>query len=105
MRAFLARRWFLLALGAGVPLAYLRPDWFRPWLDRLPLPAVLALSLFLVAWGLEARRLYGALLRPGAALCALAVSYGALPLLAWLASPLLPLPDLRLGLLVCASVP
>ena len=40
--------------------------------------------------GLEGRRLWRAVARPAAALWALAVSYGALPLLAWLASPLLP---------------
>jgi sodium/bile acid cotransporter 7 len=102
---FLGRRWFLLVLAAGVGLACARPGWVRPATDRLPLRAVVALSLFLVAWGLEGRRLYRMMLRPAAALWAVALSYGAVPLLAWLAGPLLPLPDLRLGLLVIASVP
>jgi sodium/bile acid cotransporter 7 len=105
MRDFLVRRWFLLALVAGLTVAYARPGWLRPGVERLPLRVVVGLALFLMAWGLESRSLYRALVRPTAALWALAVSYGALPLLAWLASGLLPQPDLVLGLLVCASVP
>jgi sodium/bile acid cotransporter 7 len=66
---------------------------------------VVAISLFLTAWGLESRSLYRALVRPGPALWALFVSYGALPALAWASGFLLPLPDLRVGLLLIASVP
>jgi sodium/bile acid cotransporter 7 len=77
----------------------------RPWAGRPPLPALVALSLFLVAWGMEGRSLYRAAVRPWAALWAVAVSYGALPALAWLAGPLLPLPDLAVGLLIITSVP
>jgi hypothetical protein len=79
MRHFLARRWFLALLTLGVGLALLRPDWLRPAVDRLPLRGVVALSLFLVAWGLEGRRLWRAVTRPAPALGALALSYGALP--------------------------
>jgi sodium/bile acid cotransporter 7 len=105
MLHFLARRWFLLVLGAGVGLALVRPGWVRPWLDPLSPQAVVATSLFLTSWGLESRSLYRALVRPGPALWALAVSYGALPALAWAAGPLLSLPDLRVGLLLITSVP
>jgi sodium/bile acid cotransporter 7 len=105
MRTFLARRWFLLLLTAGLGLAVLRPGWLRPAADRLPLRGVVALSLFLVAVGLEGRRLWLAVTRPAPALAALAIAYGALPALACLAGRLLPSPDLRLGLLVIASVP
>jgi sodium/bile acid cotransporter 7 len=105
MRNFLARRWFLLLLALGVALALARPGWLRPLGERLPLRGMVALSLFLVAWSLEGRRLWAALRRPAPALWALAVSYGALPALALLAGPLLPLADLRVGLLIIASVP
>ena len=101
----LVRRWFLLVLGAGVGLAWARPGWVRPWVGPLPPQAVVATSLFLTAWGLESRSLYRALVRPGPALWALAVSYGALPALAWAAGSLLSQPDLRVGLLLIASVP
>jgi sodium/bile acid cotransporter 7 len=105
MRAFLAKRWFVLLLLGGVALAWARPVWVRPWAGWPPLPALVALALFLVAWAMEGRSLYRAAVRPGAALWAVAVSYGALPALAWLAGPLLPLPDLAVGLLIIASVP
>src|SRR5262249_25493788 len=102
---FLARRWFLLLLGAGLALALGLPGVLKPWAERLPLRGAVALSLFLTAWGLEGSRLGGALTRRWAALGALALGYGLVPALAWAAGPLLPLPDLRLGLLVIASVP
>jgi len=105
MRDFLARRWFLLLLAASVGLALLWPQPLRPWVDRLPTRGVVSLSLFLIAWTLPGSRLVTALLRPAGALWALTVSYGLLPLLACLLGPLLPLPDLGLGLLLCASVP
>jgi sodium/bile acid cotransporter 7 len=105
MRAFLSRRWFLVLLTAGVGLGLARPGWLRPFAEHFPLRAAVALSLFLAAWGLEARRLWGALARPAAAGWALAVSYGALPGLAWAFGPLLPSPGLRLGLFLIASVP
>jgi predicted Na+-dependent transporter len=105
MLSSLAKLWFVLLLAGGVALAWARPGWVRPWAGRPPLPALVALSLFLVAWGMEGRSLYRAAVRPWAALWAVAVSYGALPALAWLAGPLLPLPDLAVGLLIIASVP
>jgi sodium/bile acid cotransporter 7 len=105
MLSSLANRWFVLLLAGGVALAWARPGWVRPWVGWPPLPALVALALFLVAWGMEGRSLYRAAVRPGAALWAVAVSYGALPALAWLAGPLLPLPDLAVGLLLIACVP
>jgi solute carrier family 10 (sodium/bile acid cotransporter), member 7 len=105
MRAFLLRRWFLLFVTVGVGLALARPGWLRPFTQRLPLRPAVALSLFLTAWGLEARRLWGALARPAAAFWALAVSYGALPGLAWGLGHLLPSADLSLGLFLMSTVP
>ena len=105
MRSFLSHRWFLLLLSAGLALAVLRPGWFRPLGDRLPLRLVVALSLFLMAWGLEGRRLWLALTRPAGVLWALAISFAFLPLLALLAGFLLPNSDLKLGLLIIACVP
>jgi sodium/bile acid cotransporter 7 len=105
MSSFLAKRWFVLLLLAGVVLAWLRPEWVRPGVSRLSPRAVVAAALFLAAWSLHSNSLYRALVRPWAALWALAVSYLALPLLAWLFGGLLPLADLRVGLLIIASVP
>jgi sodium/bile acid cotransporter 7 len=104
MRRFLAKRWFLLLLCGGVTLTFIRPEWVRPAVAWLPPRGVVAVALFLMAWGLDSRRLYIAAVRPWPALWAVAVSYVALPLFALLAGTLLPL-DLALGLLIIASVP
>jgi sodium/bile acid cotransporter 7 len=105
MRPFLIKHWFLLLLVAGVGLSWLLPGLARPLADWLPVPAVVALSLFLTTWGLDSRRLWQALRRPWAALWALVVGYGALPPLAWLFGRLCPHPDLAFGLVLMASVP
>lgn len=106
MRDLLLKRWFLLLLLMGVTLSVVRPDWLRPWISRVPPKAVVAAALFLMAWGLEGRSLLRTLARPLPALWAVVISYGALPAMAWLAGRLLPAPDdLRIGLLISASVP
>src|SRR5689334_18012096 len=105
VRAFLARRWFLLLLAAGVGLAAVWPAGARPAMARVPLRGVVALSLFLMALGLEGRRLAAALRRPLPVLAGLLISAGAVPALALAAGAMLPGDDLRLGLLVIASAP
>lgn len=105
LRAWLLRRWFLLLLAAGLGVALLRPEWLLPLAAALPLRAVVALSLLLMAWSLEGQRLTDAVRRPGGIGLALLVSFVLLPLLALLLAPLLPLVDLRLGLLLIACVP
>jgi len=105
MREFLARRWFLLLLSGAIGLALLWPGSVHPVVSRVPDRLVVILSLFLMSWSLPASRLIGTLRRPGAALWAVTVSFGLLPGLAWLLRLLLPLPDLEIGLMICASVP
>jgi solute carrier family 10 (sodium/bile acid cotransporter), member 7 len=106
MTQFLAKRWFLLSLLGGLGLAALWPAALRPWTALLPSRVVVAVALFLMAWSLESRSLGRSLVRPWPALWAAAISYGAVPLLALGAGWLLPGPDdLRVGLLLMASVP
>jgi sodium/bile acid cotransporter 7 len=105
VKELLRKRWFLLLLLAGLTLACLRPQWLKPATAWLEPRLIVAVSLFLMAWGLESRSLFQALARPLPALWALFISYSALPALAWSASRLLPVADLRLGLLIIASVP
>src|SRR6516164_5109187 len=104
MRTFLARRWFLLVIVVGAVAVWRWPAGLR-WTRSVDPTATGAVAIFLSAWTLESRRLLGALVRPAAALGALCVSYGLLPSLALLAGHLLPHPDLRIGLLLIASVP
>jgi sodium/bile acid cotransporter 7 len=105
MKDFLARHWFLLLLTAGLALALGRPGWVEPYTHPLPPLLVVALALFLTAWGLDGRRLYEAIARPLPALGAVALSYGLLPALGLLAGRLLPDPEYRVGLLIITSVP
>src|SRR5262249_39993853 len=73
--------------------------------ERLSPGLLAGVSLFLMSWCLEARSLVAAVRRPLPALWALVISFGALPGPAWLAGHLLPQDDLRVGLLLIASVP
>src|SRR4051794_26777153 len=104
MRRSLAKRWFLLTLLTGLTLAAVRPDLLRPFAVRLNPRVVVSLALLLMAAGLDGRRLWESLVRPFPALWALLISYGPLPALAWGLGHLLP-DDLRVGLLLAASVP
>ncbi len=104
MAEFFRKRWFLLLMLVGLGLAWLAPASLG-WARIVPPQAVMAGSLFLTAWTLESRALLRTLARPWPALWALAVSFGLVPLLGWLASPLLPAPDYRVGLMVAVSVP
>jgi sodium/bile acid cotransporter 7 len=104
MLAFLARRWFLLVLLVLGVLAWLRPEWLQ-WARRLDPRFIVGPALFLIALSLESKSLFESALRPWPVLWAVAVSYGLLPLLAWLAGPLLAPPDFRIGLMISAAVP
>jgi sodium/bile acid cotransporter 7 len=103
MRVFLARQWFLLALAAGGALALWEPALFG-WADHANLRLTVAVALFLMAWTMPGRSLARAAARPWAAAWAMAISYGLLPPLAWLAGRLLA-PDYAVGLVIIASVP
>ncbi len=103
MKAFLARRWFLLTLVGGGLLAVRRPEMFA-WVGTLDPRLVIAAALFLMAWTLPGRSLARVAAAPGPVLWAVAVSYAFLPALGWLAGALLPDP-FRIGLLLMTSVP
>jgi solute carrier family 10 (sodium/bile acid cotransporter), member 7 len=105
MRSLLAKRWFLLLLLAGLTLASLHPEWLKPVTVWLEPRIIVAIALFLMAVGLESRSLLQAVTHPLPVLWAFLLSYSALPALAWSAGGLLPVADLRLGLLIIASVP
>jgi predicted Na+-dependent transporter len=103
LRTLLARHWFVLGLGGGGAAALCRPDWFA-WTTYLDPRLVVASALFLMAWTLPTRSLARVLAHPWPALWAMAISYGALPAVAWLAGSFLP-DDFRIGVLIIACVP
>jgi sodium/bile acid cotransporter 7 len=105
MISFLAQRWFLCALIAGVALALLAPHAVHAVTHRLPPPLVIAVALFLMAWTMPSRSLAGELRQPWAALWATVIGYGALPAMGWFVGHFAPLPDVQIGLLLAASVP
>jgi sodium/bile acid cotransporter 7 len=105
MLVWLGRRWFLLLLVVGLSVALACPETLRPAAERLPVRLVVALSLLLTSWSMEGRRLGRAVTRPCAFTWALLISYGCLPGLALLLGSILSPVDLRLGLLIMASVP
>jgi sodium/bile acid cotransporter 7 len=105
MKDLFLRRWFLALLLAGLGLALVVPDWLRPWIERLEVRAVVAVALFLMAWSLDSRSLFSSFLRPLPVFWAVMISYGLVPALGWSAGWLLASPDLRIGLLIIASVP
>jgi len=104
MKRFLSRSWFLLLLLLGAVLAGVVPAWFG-WAGRIDPRYVVAPAMFLMGWTLPSRSLARVLVRPGPALWAMAISYGALPAAAWAASALLPVDDFRIGLLIVSAVP
>ena len=99
------QRWFLCALLLGVSLALWLPQAFQPWTRQIPPAGVIGCALFLMAWTMPSRSLAGELRRPWAALWALAISYGLVPVLAWCTGHLPLTPDLRIGLFLTACVP
>lgn len=100
----LGKFWFLLALVLGLTVSFLLPGLVRDATHWLRPQVVIALALFLMAWTMPARSLWGEVRRPWAVFLAVAMSYAACPLLAWLIGPALS-PDIRLGVLLSASVP
>ena len=105
MKEFCRKRWFLLLLVGSIALAAWMPRSLQPVVGMLEPKVIVSVALFLMAWCLESRDLRNALLHPWPALWGVAISYGLLPALAWMAGFLLQVADFRIGLLMIASVP
>jgi sodium/bile acid cotransporter 7 len=105
----LRRNWFLIALACVLIVGIGAPDAAKAatgWLDKR---LAVAVVLFLMAVSLDSDRLWNAVRRPLPAVLAIAINFSAIPLAAWALSAGLGQlglsPDLRLGLLIAASVP
>jgi sodium/bile acid cotransporter 7 len=95
----------MLTVAIGIATAWFFPGATHWAVDPLRVEVVVALSLCLLAWGLQTRSLLRALARPWAALWSLVIGYGLVPILGWAAGQVLPSPDLRIGLIIIACVP
>jgi predicted Na+-dependent transporter len=109
MRAFAVKHWFLCGIVLALVSCLAAPTTARSLLDPISTRVLVALALFLSAWGLGSRLLLRAMIRPVPVLWALAMSYIALPALALLAGVVMERltgsADSRVGLLLIASVP
>jgi sodium/bile acid cotransporter 7 len=105
MRAFLGRQWFLLLLGGGLGASLLWPGAMEPATRYWNPSLTVALSLFLVAWTMPTHFLLAEVRRPFASLWAVVLSYGLVPLTAWLIGHLAPSDDIGVGLVLVSSVP
>lgn len=105
MLPFLARRWFLILLALALLAGILGHARLEPWVGtRSVRNVIVAVVMFLMAFPLDASAILQAVRRPAAPLLATLVTFGLLPALAWLISPLLS-PELAGGLLVAAATP
>ena len=105
MRSFFVRHWFLIVLALGVGSALLMPGVVHHATDFWEPRRTIAISLFLMAWTMPTRSLVEEVRQPLAALWALVLSYGLVPLSAWLIGFLGPIDDVQVGLILVASVP
>lgn len=105
MIKFLRNRWFLIALIIVLALGMAANRRLEPLADaRLVRDGIVALVLFLMALPLQASVIWQTMRRPGAALLAVAISYGLLPIVAWGVALLLP-GGQGPGMLIAATTP
>ena len=104
MKQFLLRRWFLVGLLGALVGGFGWAPALQPLVARIPRAWLVGAVMFGMALPLEASRMWRALRRPQAVLVSVGVSFGLIPLLAWIIAPRLPL-GLGPGIMVAASVP
>ncbi len=115
MRAFLIRRWFLLALALviGVSFCGIGSAWRQPLVQLsngvFIRYGIVAIVLFMMALPLEARAMWRTIRRPGPPLLATGVNSLLLPLLMWAVVAAIGTrlfsAEMAAGLLVTAAVP
>ncbi|MCA9058674.1 MAG: bile acid:sodium symporter [Planctomycetaceae bacterium] len=108
--AIAGRHWFLVGLLIVIPIGIsLGTSRLSATIDGLissiPKEALTAVVLFLMSVTLDGARLVAALRSPRAVLAAAFVSQAIVPLIAFPMLSLIEAPDLRLGLIIAASVP
>jgi solute carrier family 10 (sodium/bile acid cotransporter), member 7 len=105
MPSFLAKHWFLIVLALGVGSTLLWPGAMHHVTDQWEPRRTIAISLFLMAWTMPTQSLVAEMRHPYASLWAVFLSYGFVPLSAWLLGFLAPIPDVQIGLILVSTVP
>jgi sodium/bile acid cotransporter 7 len=100
----LQNRWFLVALAILLAAGICGHEALREFTGRIPLDALIASVLFVMALSLAPGALGTTLRRPTASLLAMGINLALLPPLAWLFGRVLP-QDLADGMAIAASVP
>ncbi len=104
MLRFLKQYWFLVALVLILLAGFGFHATLSPWTELVPRRAIVAGVLFVMALPLDLSTMWRALRYPGPVFLSVAINYGVLPPLAWLAADLLP-SELGTGLIVMAAIP
>ena len=105
MSSFLGKHWFLTALALGLGSTLLFPDSMHCVTDFWEPRLTVGLSLFLMAWTMPAHSLVTEFRQPYASMWAVLLSYGLVPLSAWLLGQVAPVRDVQIGLILVSSVP
>lgn len=104
MASFLAKHWFLCFLVIAVGSALLAPAVLHPLVDFWEPRPTIAISLFLMAWTMPTHSLIAEVKSPWASIWAVALTYGIVPLVAWLIGFAAP-EDVQKGLILVSVVP
>jgi sodium/bile acid cotransporter 7 len=105
MPSFLAKHWFLIALALGLAAALLAPEAMGRVTEYWEPNFAVALSLFLIAWTMPTGSLLAEIRQPWASAWAVFLSYSLVPISASLLGLLAADPNVRIGLILVASVP
>lgn len=113
LMTFLARRWFLIGLVVLIPggllfgsqLAAGQMESLVGAVGPYATTVLVALVLFLMSVTLDGGRLRAALARPAPVLWCVLITFGLLPLAAWVLSHVQMTRDFQVGLVIAGSVP
>ena len=110
MLSLVRKNWFLVGLVVLIPFALVLassqpPAWFVHAAQSVPTSVCTAAILFLMSVTLNSRRLFDSLRKPLPVLTACSVNQVVIPLLCFPMLALQKSADLRVGLLIAASVP
>jgi sodium/bile acid cotransporter 7 len=105
MASFLAKHWFLLLLIVGVGAAIAWPSGMHQVTDSWQPRRFIAVAMFLMAFTMPTHSLLAEVRQPWASIWAVVLSYGLVPVAAWLVGYLAPSKDVQIGLILVACVP